>query len=147
VIATGSESNLEWLRELGAAEVIDYRSTRFDEVLRDLDVVIDLIGNVHDETGRRSLDVLRPGGLIINVPSGSWPSFLEDAEVAGVRATSYKVSPDGATLAVIARLLDSGDVRVSIDTVFELEEAAKAHTAIESGHTRGKIVLQVVDFA
>lgn len=146
VIATGSSSNLEWLRELGAAEVIDYTQTRFDEVLSDLDVVIDLIGNVHDDTGTRSLKVLRPGGLLINVPTGSWPTFIEDAEAAGVRATSYKVSPDGATLAVIARLLDSGDVRVSIDTVFDLKDAAKAHTAIESGHTRGKIVLQVADF-
>jgi len=146
VIATGSSSNLEWLRELGAAEVIDYTQTRFDEVLSDLDVVIDLIGNVHDDTGTRSLTVLRPGGLLINVPTGSWPTFIEDAEAAGVRATSYKVSPDGATLAIIARLLDSGDVRVSIDSVFDLADAAKAHTAIESGHTRGKIVLQVADF-
>ncbi|CAN5277999.1 NADP-dependent oxidoreductase [soil metagenome] len=146
VTATGSGSNLEWLRELGAAEVIDYRHSRFDEVLHDLDVVIDLIGNVHDDTGTRSLAVLRPGGLLINVPTGSWPTLIADAESAGVRATSYKVAPDGATLAVIARLLDSGDVRVAIDTVYDLDDVAKAHTAIESGHSRGKIVLRVADF-
>jgi len=146
VIATGSGPNLSWLRELGATEVIDYRSTRFDEAVGDLDVVIDMIGNVHDDTGTRSLGVLRPGGLLINVPTGSWPTVIEDAAAAGVRATGYKVAPDGSTLAVIGRLLDSGDIRVSIDAVFDLEEAAQAHSAIESGHTRGKIVLQVAEF-
>ncbi|MBK4349092.1 NADP-dependent oxidoreductase [Lacisediminihabitans sp. G11-30] len=145
VIATGSQRNASWLRELGAAEVIDYTTTRFEEVLDHLDVVIDLVGNVHDDTGSRSLDVLRPGGLIINVPSGSWPTLLDDAEIAGVRATTYKVSDDGATLAVIARLLETGDVHVHVDEVFPLAEAAAAHQSLEGGHTRGKIVLTVSD--
>jgi NADPH:quinone reductase-like Zn-dependent oxidoreductase len=143
VIATGSQRNSGWLRELGAAEVIDYTTARFDEVLSGVDVVIDLVGNVHDETGSRSLTVLRPGGLIINVPSGSWPTLLRDAAAAGIRATTYKVSDDGSTLAVIARLLESGDVRVHIDRVFDFDQVAEAHTAIEKGHTRGKLVLAV----
>ena len=145
VITTGSQRNASWLRELGAAEVIDYTTTRFEEVLDNLDVVIDLIGNVQDDTGTRSLDVLRPGGLIINLPSGSWPTLLEDAEIAGVRATTYKVSDDGSTLAVIARLLESGDIHVHVDEVFPLAEAAAAHESLEGGHTRGKIVLAVSD--
>lgn len=143
VIATGSSRNLGWLRDLGAAEVIDYTITRFDEVLSGVDVVIDLIGNVHDDTGSRSLRVLRPGGLLVNVPSGSWPTLTEDAAAAGIRATTYRVAPDGSTLAVIGRLLESGDVRVTLDSVFDLAAAADAHTAIESGHTRGKIVLDL----
>lgn len=143
VITTGSADNVDWLRTLGAAEVIDYRATRFDEVLEGLDVVVDLVGNVHDDTGTRSLTVLRPGGLIVNVPTGSWPTFHDDATAAGMRSTSYKTSPDGATLAIIARLIDSGDVRVNIDKVFPLAQVADAHTAIEGGHTRGKIVLEV----
>jgi NADPH:quinone reductase-like Zn-dependent oxidoreductase len=87
--------------------------------------------------------VLRPGGLLINAPSGSWPTVIEDAAAAGVRATTYKVSPDGATLAIIGRLLQSGDVHVTVDQVFDLERAAEAHSALETGHTRGKIVLNV----
>jgi len=146
VIATGSARNLSWLRELGASEVIDYSATRFDEELSGVDVVIDLIGNVHDDTGTRSLTVLRPGGLLINGPTGSWPTFREDAAAAGMRSSSYKVAPDGSTLAVISRLIASGDVRVNIDQVFDLEDAAAAHTSIEEGHTRGKIVLKVSDF-
>jgi NADPH:quinone reductase-like Zn-dependent oxidoreductase len=69
--------------------------------------------------------------------------LTEDADAAGVRATSFKVAPDGATLAVISRLLESGDVKVFVDQVFDLTEVAKAHTALETGHTRGKIVLNV----
>ena len=146
VIATGSARNQEWLRELGAAETIDYASERFDEILSNVDVVIDLIGNVHNDTGTRSLTVLRPGGLLVNAPTGSWPTFSEDCAHAGVRSTGYKVSPDGSTLAVISRLITSGDVKVHIDEVFDLEDAAEAHRTIEAGHVRGKLVLKVNDF-
>lgn len=146
VIATGSQRNLGWLQELGANEVIDYTATRFEDAVKDLDVVIDLIGNVHDETGTRSLGVLRPGGLLVNAPSGSWDTVIEDAAAAGKRASRYKVSADGSTLAVISRLLSSGDVRVFVDQVFALEDAAEAHRALETGHTRGKIVLTVSDY-
>ena len=146
VIATGSTRNTAWLTELGANEVIDYTEQRFDEVVSNVDVVIDLIGNVHDETGTRSLTVLRPGGILVNAPSNSWPTLMDDATAAGVRATSYKVAPDGATLAIVSRLLQSGDVRVYVDQVFDLDEAAEAHKSLETGHTRGKIVLRVSDY-
>jgi NADPH:quinone reductase-like Zn-dependent oxidoreductase len=145
VIATGSARNTSWLRELGAAEVVDYTAERFEEVLDPVDTVIDLIGNVADDTGSRSLRVLRPSGLLINAPTGSWPTMAEEAAAAGGRATGYRVSPDGATLAVISRLLESGAVKVYVDQVFDLEDAADAHRAIESGHTRGKVVLKVAD--
>jgi len=145
VITTGSTRNSSWLRELGASEVIDYSTTRFEDVVSGVDVVIDLIGNVIDNTGTRSLSVLKPGGLLVNVPTGSWPTLLEDAAAAGIRATGYRVPADGSTLAVISRLLESGDVRVYVDQVFELEQAAAAHEALETGHTRGKVVLKVSD--
>lgn len=145
VIATGSERNEGWLRELGAREFVDYGSTRFEDAVSDVDVVIDLIGNVHDDTGSRSLTVLKPNGLIVNVPTGSWPTFLDEAAAAGVRASGYRVSPDGATLAIVSRLLQSGDVRVYVDQVFDLADAADAHRALETGHTRGKIVLKISD--
>jgi NADPH:quinone reductase-like Zn-dependent oxidoreductase len=145
VITTGSTRNAGWLRELGAAQVIDYSTTRFEDVAANVDVVIDLIGNTVDQTGTRSLGVLKPGGLLVNVPTGSWPSLLEDAAAAGVRASGYRVPADGSTLAVISRLLESGDVRVFVDQVFDLDRAAEAHAALETGHTRGKIVLKVSD--
>jgi len=101
---------------------------------------------VHDDTGSRSISVVRHGGLIVNAPTGSWPAFLEEASAAGLRATTYKVAPDGVNLGVISRLLESGDVRVFVDQVFEMEKAADAHRSLETGHTRGKIVLKVSDY-
>ena len=145
VIATGSPRNEQWLRELGAREVIDYTTSRFEDSLTDLDVVIDLIGNTLDQTGTRSLGVLKPGGLLVNIPTGSWPTLAEDAAAAGVRSSGYRVPADGSTLAVVSRLLESGDVRVFVDQVFDLDRAAEAHAALETGHTRGKIVLKVSD--
>jgi len=145
VTVTGSGRNASWLRELGASVVIDYGTTRFEDVVADVDVVIDLVGNVHDRTGERSLTVIRPGGLYILVPTGSWPGYAEAAAAVAVRATGYKVIPDGGALATVGRLLDSGAVQVYIDRVFDLADAAAAHTELEKGHTRGKIVLRVSD--
>jgi NADPH:quinone reductase-like Zn-dependent oxidoreductase len=143
VTVTGSDRNAAWLRELGAAVVLDYATTRFEDHVCDADVVIDLIGNTADDIGARSLQVLRPGGLYVMVPSGGWPGYAEAAAAAGVRATSYKVIPDGDVLATLARLLESGAVQVYIDEVFDLADAAAAHVALERGHTRGKTVLRV----
>ncbi|GAA1464855.1 NADP-dependent oxidoreductase [Microbacterium thalassium] len=145
VTATASGRNASWLRELGANVVIDYTTTKFDEVLSGMDVVIDLVGNAIDDTGTRSLSVLRPGGIYVLVPTGSWPEYAEAADAAGVRATSFKVIPDGNALATIGRLLDSGAVQVYVEKVLDLPDAAQAHTALEDGHTRGKIVLRVSD--
>lgn len=143
VTATGSARNLPWLRELGASVVIDHATTRFEDVVGEVDVVIDLIGNVYDDTGTRSLTVLRPGGLYVVVPTGSWPGFAAAAAEAGVRATGYTVTPDGGVLATIGRLLESGAIQVYVDRVHPLDEAATAHRELERGHTRGKIVLSV----
>ncbi|WP_412930191.1 NADP-dependent oxidoreductase [Microbacterium jepli] len=145
VTTTASGRNAAWLRELGATVVVDHTTTRFEDVVSGMDVVIDLVGDLHDATSTRSLSVLRPGGLLVVVPSGSSPGFAEAARAAGVRATGYRVIPDGSALATIARLLDSGAVQVYVDRVFGLDDAAAAHAQLEDGHTRGKIVLRVTD--
>lgn len=146
VIATGSARNLGWLHELGASETVDHNATRFEDVVDEVDVVIDLVGDRHDHTGPRSLQVLRHGGLLVNVPSGSWPTLLTDAERAGVRATTFRMVPEAATLAVIARLITSGDVRVAVQEVFPLERMAEAQRLLEDGHVRGKVVVQVAEY-
>ena len=143
VIASGSTRNLDFLRELGADEVIDHTTQRFDEELSGLDSVIDLIGNVHDKSGTRSLRVLRPDGILVNAPTGSWPTMMDEAAAAGIRATSFRVAPDARVLERITRLVDDGTVRVHVDQVFDLAEGAEAHRVLERGHTRGKIVLRV----
>jgi NADPH:quinone reductase-like Zn-dependent oxidoreductase len=67
----------------------------------------------------------------------------EEAAAAGVRATGYAVSPNGATLAVISRMIEAGDLRVHLDRVLPLEQLADAHRLVETGHTRGKIAINV----
>ncbi|MFC6354555.1 NADP-dependent oxidoreductase [Luethyella okanaganae] len=145
VVATGSARNADFLRELGAVDVIDYSTQRFEDAVEGMDVVIDLIGNVADDTGTRSLEVLRPGGLLVNAPTGSWPTMAEDAAARGIRATGFNVSPDARTLGIITRIIESGDVRVHVDRVLDLAEGADAHRAIEDGHVRGKLVLRVAE--
>ncbi|MFC9559552.1 NADP-dependent oxidoreductase [Agromyces sp. NPDC056965] len=144
VTTTGSARNADFLRDLGARRVIDYTAERFEEVATDQDVVIDLIGNVTDATGTRSLDSLRQGGLIVTVPTGAWPTMAEEAAARGIRSTGYTVAPDARTLSVITRLIDDGAVRVHVEREFPLEEGAAAHRLLEAGHVRGKIVLRVI---
>ncbi len=143
VTATGSAANLSWLRELGAAVAIDYATTRFEDIVGDVDVVIDLVGNAADDTGSRSLQILRPRGQYILVPHDTWPGYAPAAASAGVRATSLAVIPDGSVLATIGRLIESGAVRVYLDRVFSWTDAAQAHRELESGHTRGKTALLI----
>lgn len=143
VIATCSADNIDFVRALGAAEVVDYTAGPFEESVGTVDAVIDLIGNTAHDTGSRSLGTLRPAGLYVNAPTGSFPTMHEEADAAGVRATDFRVSPDAAALAVIARLIDARDLTVHVDRVLPLADAATAHRLIEAGHTRGKIVLSV----
>jgi NADPH:quinone reductase and related Zn-dependent oxidoreductases len=145
VIATAREPRHRWLKELGAAETIDYTATRFEDAVKDVDVVIDLVGDVQDRTSTRALGVLRPGGLLVAVPGGVSPDLAEAAKARGVRATSFLVEPDGPALSTIAGLIDAGDVTVAVEETFPLDQAREAHVRGETGRTRGKLVLTVTD--
>ena len=145
VTATCSDRNVEFVRSLGARHVIDYGAGRFEATAGEQDVVIDLIGNVSDDIGTRSLDVLRKGGLMVNVPTGTWPTMAEEAAARGIRGTGYSVSPDARTLSVFSRLIDDGSVRVHVDRELPLASGAEAHRLLETGHVRGKVVLRVAE--
>ncbi|MFI1102120.1 NADP-dependent oxidoreductase [Streptomyces melanogenes] len=145
VIATASAGKHAWLRELGADEVVDYTATRFEKELSDIDVVVDLVGDEIDSTSTRSLAVLRPGGLLVAVPSGVSQELAEKAAEAGVRARPYLVEPDGTALTTLAGLIDAGAIKVEVAAVLPLEQAAEAHRQQASGRTRGKIVLRVAE--
>ncbi|GAA2715017.1 NADP-dependent oxidoreductase [Actinoplanes palleronii] len=141
VIGTSRAANHEWLRTLGADEVIDYSTTRFEEAAKDVDVVLDLVGDVG--TGVRSVAALAPGGLLIAIPAGVAPAVAEAAEAARVRAVPFLVEPDGPALATIAGLIDAGQVHVEVAAVLPLAEAAEAHRLMATGRTRGKLVLEI----
>lgn len=145
VIGTASAAKHDWLRDLGADEPIDYTAVRFEEAVRDVDVVIDLVGDGHEETSTRSLRTLRPGGTLVAVPSGVAPELLDTARERGLRASGFLVEPDGAALTRIAELIDGNAVKVAVEDVLPLEHAAQAHRRGQTGRTRGKLVLRVTD--
>ncbi|MEU6991204.1 NADP-dependent oxidoreductase [Streptomyces sp. NPDC046465] len=140
VIGTAREEKHDFLRGLGADEIVDYTRVDFAEAVRDVDVVLDGVGGAY---GARSLEIIRPGGHLVTLPD---PGGLPDparARELGVHTGWTVVEPDRLGLLEVARLVDEGKLRVEIDTVIPLEEAAKAHTRGEQGRTQGKIVLSV----
>ncbi|MGW6731152.1 NADP-dependent oxidoreductase [Streptomyces sp. NPDC055013] len=140
VIGTASAGKHDFLRGLGADELIDYRETDFAEAAKDVDVVLDTLGG---ETSVRSLSVLRPGGVVVSIlPVGS-DYFYQEAERLGVRALRMLVDSDRADLRAIADLVDKGQLRAEIAGTFPLADAAEAHALGDTGRTTGKLVLTV----
>jgi NADPH:quinone reductase-like Zn-dependent oxidoreductase len=143
VTATASGADVEWVRWLGAERVLDHHRARFEDEVHGIDAVIDLVGDDAVHTGPRSIGVLRRGGVLVTVPGPAWPTLHEDAARAGIRATGFRVTPDASTLAVLARLLDAGDLSVSVADVLPLARIADAQRLAASGHVRGGVVLQI----
>ena len=134
VTATASTANLDFVRRLGADEVIDYRAQRFDDVVADVDVVFDTVGG---ETLERSWGVLKPGGRLVTVAASG-----EQTTDERVRAAYFIVEPSRTQLSEIARLIDAGALRPFVGVVFPLAEARQAY---QHKPSRGKVVLRVVD--
>src|SRR5712675_424249 len=137
VFATASTKNQDLLRELGVDEPIDYTQQRFEDVARNIDIVLDTIGG---ETQERSWSVLEKGGNLVSLVL---PPSEEKAKQLGVRAAIIGAQPNGAQLAEIAKIIDSGKLAPVIDRVLPLSEARRAHELSQCGHTRGKIALRV----
>ncbi len=140
VIGTASAGKHEFLRGLGADELVDYRETDFAEAVRDVDVVLDTIGGDYRS---RSLRTLRPGGLLVSILVSGTTELAEEAEGLGVRAVEMLVEADHAGMNAIAGLVAAGSLRATIAETFPLAEAAKAHALGDTGRTVGKLVLQV----
>ncbi|HYL00708.1 MAG TPA: NADP-dependent oxidoreductase [Steroidobacteraceae bacterium] len=136
VIATASPNHDELLRSLGADEIIDYHRVRFEETLKDIDIVLN---TVDAETGARSLGVLRPGGILVSV-AGAAPAAQCAAAKVRCAVTGRAT---GEMLAPLSELADQGKLRVHIDREFPLSEAAEALELSRQGHTGGKLVLEV----
>jgi NADPH:quinone reductase-like Zn-dependent oxidoreductase len=136
VFATCSARDLKFLRELGAEKAIDYKNDRFEKVVGDLDLVVDLVSG---EARKRSWPVLKPGGILVSTLPGPKPEKRHD--VSGREVVVY---PSAAQLTMIADLVVAKKVRVNIDRTFPLAEAGRAHEHIEHAHPRGKTVLQAL---
>ena len=136
VIGTASSRNQAFLRELGVDNAVDYQKTRFEDVARDVDVVLDTVGG---DTQERSFKVLKKGGILVSIVQ---PPSEELAAKHDVRALFYGAHASSSDLAEIAKLIDNGKVKPVVETVLPLAEARRAHELSESGHARGKIVLK-----
>jgi NADPH:quinone reductase-like Zn-dependent oxidoreductase len=137
VFATASTKNQDLLRGLGVDEPIDYTQQRFENVVRNIDVVLDTLGG---ETQERSWSVLKKGGVLVSLVQ---PPSEEKGEELGVRAAIIGAQPNGAQLAEIAKIIDAGQLAPVIDRILPLSEVHRAHELSKSGHTHGKIVLRI----
>jgi NADPH:quinone reductase-like Zn-dependent oxidoreductase len=137
VIATCSGQDADFVKGLGAAEVIDYHKEKFEDRVHEVDLVFDLVAG---ETQDRSFAVIRQGGVLVSTLKE--PDEARAAE-RNIRTAHYMAAPNGAQLAEIGRLIDAGKVVPNIDGVFPLNAAADAEKELETSHVRGKIVLSV----
>jgi NADPH:quinone reductase-like Zn-dependent oxidoreductase len=139
VTGTASAAKHDALAALGLDDVLDYRRERFETAVRDVDLVVDLVGG---NVPFRSLQVLRPGGLLVHVVSDVLPAGLAAAAAArGVRATAFLAEPDHAALEHLAVLATAGALQVLLYDRFPLAAAAAAHDLAERTHPLGKVVL------
>jgi len=145
VIGTASASNLDYLKQLGADEVIDYRSQKFEELVHDVDVVVEASPLRDNEERLKAVSVLKEGGTLVSVNLDL--PFNEEVLAALARKQAKGElsanQPRQDWLAEIAQLIDEGQVKVFISKVYPLEQVAEAHRESETWHVRGKLVLEV----
>ncbi|PWV56553.1 NADP-dependent oxidoreductase [Chitinophaga sp. S165] len=137
VIGTSSAGNRDFVMELGADEHVDYKNQLFEEVVKDVDLVFDGVGG---DMVRRSIQVVKPGGKIISIPTGVPAEVVDAAKENGVNAFFFLVQSNGTDMAALADLLERGIIRPYVNH-FDFSQMDLAHQQQETGSTRGRIVL------
>src|SRR5437660_536005 len=139
VIATASTANQDLLRQLGADVPIDYTKTRFEEIAKDVDAVLDPVGK---ETLARSYDVVKKGGIVMSLVARPDPVELKKR---GIHGAAISAHPDAEDLTEIAHVIDAGKIKPIVTQILPLSEAITAQQQAATHHTRGKVVLQIAD--
>lgn len=138
VVAVASPANHDFLRSLGAHECVDYARDGWADALRGFDLVLEGAGG---HTRSAAWSTLRAGGLLVAI---AMPPVIDaDGAPHGCRGATAQVVPNGERLRRITELLDAGKLKVTVDSVFPLEDCAAAHERSESRHARGKVLLAV----
>jgi NADPH:quinone reductase-like Zn-dependent oxidoreductase len=139
VIGTASANNRDFLLGLGAVDVVDYKKVPLEKAAKDVDVVLDTRGG---EDYVRLLETLRPGGIIVSLLGRQAGANSPAATRKGLRAGFLSVQSDKNALARVGQLMADRALRVVIEQEFQLEEASAAHTAVEAGHGRGRVLIR-----
>src|SRR5437868_9815515 len=139
VIATASTANQDLLKQLGADVAIDYTKTKFEDIVRDVDVVFDTVGR---DTLTRSYPLVKKGGVVTTIVSRPDPAQLDKY---GIRGSSVWSHPDANELGEITKLIEAGKIKPVVGQVLPLTDAVKASQQAETHHTRGKIVLKIAE--
>ncbi len=139
VATTCSGVDIDFVKGLGADQVIDYRAQKFEDLVQPVDLVLDLVGG---ESRERSWGVIKKGGRLSSA-LGLSEADTAKAEAAGVTAKNFVARVDSAQLAEVGALIDAGKVRVEVQEAFALRNVGRAHDKLEKEHTRGKIVLDL----
>jgi NADPH:quinone reductase-like Zn-dependent oxidoreductase len=137
VLATASTPNQDLLKQLGADVAIDYTKQKFEDVAKDVDVVLDCVGK---DTLQRSYGVVKKGGFIVTLVASPDPVELEKH---GIHGSDLSVAPNSGELAEITKLIEQKKIKVVVSNALPLTEAAKAQEQAATRHTHGKIVLKV----
>lgn len=136
VIGTASGKNEEFVKSLGIDKFIDYTQNKFEELVKDVDVVFDTVGG---DTLERAFQTLKKGGFLVTTVQ---PPSESKAQEFGVKAAMVAAQPNTQQLTETNRLIDAGKLKTQVATVLPLAEVKTAHELSESGRTRGKIVLK-----
>ena len=137
VITTTSAANIDYLRDLGADEIIDYNAQDFTEIVSECDAVFETVGG---DVAMRSFEVVKPGGRVALIASGPKAPESPRADVASLRPA---VGRDRPHMERIVELFEAGAIRMPKITTYPLSEAAAAHRVSEGRHLRGKLVLEI----
>lgn len=140
VIGTASEANYDFVKELGADDFVDYTKEKFEEIVKDADVVFDTVGG---DNPMRSINVLKEGGRLVGIAGGITDEVVKAAETKKIKAWRHMVHSNGNDMEQIAELMEAGTIKASIFKEYAFEEMAEAHRQIETGKTRGKIVVLI----
>ncbi|MCW3114226.1 MAG: oxidoreductase [Segetibacter sp.] len=140
VIGTASDANYDFVKELGVDEFVDYTQGLFEDSIKDVDVVFDTVGGLNP---LRSLDTLKEGGRLVAIAGGITDELKQLAERKNIKATAYLVHSNGDDMEQIAELLEAGTLKSHVFKEYSFDQIAEAHKQVETGKTRGKVVVTV----
>ena len=138
VIGTASEANYDFVKELGADDFVDYHQQKFEDLVKDADVVFDTVGG---DNPLRSVQTLKEGGRLVAIAGGITDEVKKLAETRKIKASPYMVQSNGDDMEQIAELMEAGTLKAYIFKEYSFDQMAEAHRQIETGKTRGKVVI------